>query len=210
MKSFDRLAAACLVTVAACSSAPGQGDAEQPTSQATSALVIGLPPRPTSPCLSVAPAAGTACSDPSLVCSWGDDARFGCRTVEACDSGAWKSVGLSCTKAAPVCPAASPGLDGGLASCTSADLGLTCVYDHEAFTCAPCTGNVCFGENRWLSAALPNACPATEPNYGEECSVAAGTECNFNVCANGGADNIGAAMTCTEGFWKATEGTICP
>jgi hypothetical protein len=194
-------------TLSACSSAPGQSDAEQVGSEAASALTESSK----SPCPSSAPKSGSTCSDANLLCSWGEDTRFGCRTVEACNSGKWQSVGDSCSAKEPACPARRPesGDAGGALSCTAAELGITCVYDHDAYTCTPCEGNLCFATNRWWQTTLPTACPATEPNFGEACSVAAGTECNYNTCASDGSEDFGAAMTCTKGIWTAYTGTIC-
>ena len=36
-----------------------------------------------------------------------------------------------------------------------------------------------------------------------------GTRCNYNTCASDGADDLGAAVTCTGGFWMQATGTIC-
>lgn len=200
------LLVAAASTLAACSSAPRQGWGEPATSESTVAPLT----TPKSPCPSSAPRAGTACSDASLLCSWGEDPRFGCRTVESCNAGKWKSVGDSCSAKEPACPQTRPEpADGGVDTCTSADLGLTCVYDHEAYTCAPCEGNLCFAANHWQTQPLSTACPATEPNFGEPCAVASGTECNYNTCANDGSENFGAAMTCKGGFWTAVTSTIC-
>jgi len=193
-------------TLSACSSAPGQGDEAPATSSVSAAIVV----TPKDPCPTVAPRPGSNCTDANLLCSYGEDPRFGCRDVLACNSGKWASVGDACSKNEPSCPRSAPqGPDAGVDTCSAADLGLSCVYDHEAYTCAPCEGNLCFVANHWQTQTLPKACPDTVPNFGEACAVAAGTRCNYNPCANDGSDNYGAAVTCTSGFWTAYTGTIC-
>jgi hypothetical protein len=82
------------------------------------------------------------------------------------------------------------------------------VYSDEAYTCAPCEGNLCRAESYWQTQSLPTACPASVPNFGQACTTP-GTRCNYDPCANDGAANYGAAMTCTLGFWAAYTGTIC-
>lgn len=205
MKS-PALAALLVVTLAAiastgCSSAPG----DEASSETSSAIIV-IKPVPVSPCPTVVPATGSACGEANLECSWGDDPRFACRTVKVCSGGTWESAGRACSATEPTCPSAAP--TGSSPSCTSAELGLTCVYDHEAYTCAPCTGNLCFTSNRWFSTALAAACPATVPNLGEECAETAGTACNYDACADDGV-SLGVSMTCTDSFWKGAAAPIC-
>ncbi|HEY3820580.1 MAG TPA: hypothetical protein VGL81_25615 [Polyangiaceae bacterium] len=190
----------------ACSAAP-ESFGDQPADTEVAATVT---PAAKSPCPTKAPRAGSACSDASLLCSWGSDPRFGCRTIESCDGSTWQSVGDSCSSREPSCPRSAPTPpDSGLDTCTAADLGLTCVYAHEAYTCAPCQGTLCRNENYWQTDSLPTGCPAAEPNFGASCIVPSGTRCNYNACASDGADDYGASMTCTGGFWTAYKGTIC-
>jgi len=208
--NVSNLATALLVAVAAtlagCSSGAGQIDEEPAPPQTSVASLVAA----RSPCPLSAPGPGSACSDAGLLCSWGEDPRFGCRKVEACNAGKWQSVGDSCSAMEPSCPKSRPEpADGGVDTCSSADLGLTCVYSHEAYTCAPCEGNLCFAANHWQTQALPTACPVTEPNFGEACAAPSGTECNYNTCANDGSEDFGAAMTCKGGFWTAYTRTIC-
>jgi hypothetical protein len=204
LRTTALLAFACSL-VACSSAAPGPEDEETPAAQAPAPLVA-----PKDPCPKSAPRAGSTCSDASLLCSYGTDPRFGCRDILACDSGTWTAVGDACSKTEPTCPRTAPKPeDGGVDTCSSADLGLSCVYAHEAYTCAPCQGNLCFTSNRWLTQSLPTACPATVPNFGQACTAPSGTRCNYNTCASDGADDLGAAVTCTGGFWMQATGTIC-
>jgi hypothetical protein len=197
-------AVAC--SVAACSSAPDPGDREPTASE--SAAAVSSSPR--DPCPTSAPRPGSTCTGANLVCSYGNDPRFGCRDILTCNSGKWDSVGDACSKKEPSCPARAPAeRDGGLDTCTRAELGLSCVYHHEVYTCAPCEGNLCRAVDSWQTQTLATACPATVPNFGEKCTAAAGTHCNYNACASDGADNLGAAVTCTSGFWAQSTGTIC-
>ena len=197
-------AVAC--SIAACSSAPDPGPGEATTAESTSsALAPAKDPCPTS-----APRPNSACTGTNLVCSYGTDPRFGCRDILACNSGKWESVGDACSKKEPSCPARAPASpDGGLDTCSAADLGLSCVYDHEAYTCAPCEGNLCRAVNYWQTQTLASACPAKVPNFGQACTAAAGTKCNYNACASDGSDNLGAGVTCTAGYWVQSTGTIC-
>jgi hypothetical protein len=215
------------VPLVACSSAaPGTGETEPastapvPTAPAgtvstpaTSAPVEFTPGMiaPTkSLCPAVAPKAGSECSEAGLICSWGEDPRFGCRTIQSCISGQWASVGDSCSSREPLCPRASPAsATAGPAPCGEADLGITCVYGEQAYTCAPCEGYLCRNESFWQTTVLTSVCPTTLPNFGEPCGAPSGTVCNYNQCAKSESAVYGASLSCTSGAWTQSPDIVC-
>ncbi len=139
-------------------------------------------------CPASPPAASSACPNAGLACSWGSDARAQCRTVGTCSGAApgWQLSGGSCGAPTAVCPATMPSADAGLAPCTQAQLGLTCVYSGSAYTCANgCGGPVQASQTDvWCVSPLDAGCPAYVPNLGTECSPV-GLACNYNACASG-------------------------
>jgi hypothetical protein len=215
---------ALLSPLCACSSATettasepgdrGLGDSGAPNDSgpADSATPDGTGPSVAHPsCPAAAPPQGAPCSASDLRCTWGDDARFGCRTEAQCTSAAWQVTQPACPSPEPACPATPPSPpDAGEPSCTGAQLGLTCVYDATAYTCAPCSGSLCHAQNLWQTKTLAPGCPATLPNLGEPCT-AAGTACNYNACADDQPVSwvLGAAMSCEAGLWTAAARTVC-
>jgi hypothetical protein len=196
---------------AGCSSAPVPG--EPPAAQTSEAVAADNAAR--SPCPSSLPRDGAACTDDNLLCSWGDDTRFGCRQEARCSGGAWKNLTYSCPPREPSCPARAPGeTDGGALggnTCSAADLGMTCVYGEVAYTCTPCDGTLCVAnKNVWFTGNLSAGCPARVPNFGQACA-SNGLYCNYNVCAD---DQLvdwvfGASLECENGFWTAYADSIC-
>ena len=195
----------CTVASASTSTSRANFGEERPSTPAPITIPATALPVTPSPCPTSAPRTGDACADEELVCSWGDDARFGCRTVTRCEGGAWQSVGHVCTQQEPSCPRELPqSPDGSAAVCTDAQVGITCAYDQQAFTCAPCIGTYCRAQNHWQSGALEAGCPATTPNFGEPC-VLPNVSCDYNGCAASGAGSLGASMTCAHGYWTEND-----
>lgn len=161
-------------------------------------------------CPAAAPDTGSGCSEAGLICSWGEDPRFGCRTIESCISGQWASVGDSCSSREPLCPReAPPPADEGVAPCGEADLGITCVYGQQAYTCAPCEGYLCRNASFWQTTPLTSICPATLPNFGEPCGAPDGTVCNYNQCAKSETAVYGASLSCSAGAWTQSSNIVC-
>jgi hypothetical protein len=161
-------------------------------------------------CPAIAPTTGSECSEAGLICSWGEDPRFGCRTIQSCIGGQWASVGDSCPSREPFCPRAPPAPAGaGVAPCGEADLGITCVYGGQAYTCAPCEGYLCRNASFWQTTALTSVCPATLPNFGEPCDAPDGTVCNYNQCAKSESAVYGASLSCASGSWTQSSNIVC-
>jgi hypothetical protein len=157
-------------------------------------------------CPNTPPANGSACSSNGLGCSYGDDARFGCRTQAVCNSDTgkkrWEVETAACPEPPPSCPVSEPK---SAAKCNGKDLGLTCVYSNHAYTCTPCSGTLCFQENTWSETDVDAACPTAVPNLGSACSTPH-LFCNYNVCAD---DQIppnqwayGIGERCEQGQWQ--------
>ena len=161
-------------------------------------------------CPALAPNAGSECSEAGVICSWGEDPRFGCRTIESCISGQWASVGDSCSSREPLCSRSAPAsADAAPAPCGEADLGITCVYGEQAYTCAPCEGYLCRNASFWQTTALTSECPGTLPNFGEPCGAPSGTICNYNQCAKSESAVYGAALSCISGAWTQSSNIVC-
>jgi hypothetical protein len=208
-RSFAPLAIVLAFTGAplvACGSAP---DSTETTQSQESAVDTAAARK--SPCPSALPRAGAACTTDDLLCSWGDDTRFGCRQEARCESGAWTNLTDTCPKKEPSCPLKAPKLSSsGRTLCSAADTGITCVYGDVAYTCASCNGTLCYTDNAWLTSTLPAACPTAVPDFGQACSTP-NTVCNYNICAGDYNDDwvFGASVKCESGFWTAYANNIC-
>lgn len=170
---------------------------------------------PTGPCPTTPPADGDACTTDELGCSWGTDIRYGCRIAAVCNSGQWTRFPpngtWNCPMPEPQCPLAAPGDGDG---CTDTELGLTCIYNHTAYTCANCNGNLCFPDNTWFQSDLDPACPDSHlPNLGDACTPD-GLECNYNHCSDDQEMTHGwvhgVALGCEGGLWTLANLGFCP
>jgi hypothetical protein len=159
-------------------------------------------------CPTTPPTDGTACSRPSLQCSYGTDPDFHCRRVATCapDTGHWTvqdPEGCMLDAGAPMCPATAPMTTD---SCTSNRQ--LCAYDNGMrCTCADCPpgGPVCMsGPLRWFCDAPSDAnCPRSMPNLGDPCSVE-NTQCDYGMCIGNG-----WAVTCQGGVWVQDQMVAC-
>jgi hypothetical protein len=160
-------------------------------------------------CPSSPPVAGTSCPTLGLACTWGSDPRSECVTDATCagtpSAALTWDIGpqASCAPLASCCPATEPS---GNASCTPAELGVTCVYLGSAFTCSSsCGGPIRVGQgDTWCVTALEPGCPSLVPNLGTECATQ-GLVCQYNDCAAGG-----IAISCDDGIWQPGGGGACP
>ena len=173
----------------------------------------GAPPM--GPCPTAPPTDGSACPTDGLDCSWGTDARYGCRIAAVCNAGLWSRFPATgtwnCPAPEPQCPIASPGGGDG---CTDAELGLTCIYDGAAYTCANCNGNLCFTSNSWFESDVDVTCPdAPLPNLGDPCTMD-GLECDYNHCSDDQEMSHGwvhgVAIACNSGTWALAMTGFCP
>jgi hypothetical protein len=169
-------------------------------------------------CPSSPPTNGASCSSKGLACSWGTDPRFGCRPQALCveDEGklVWEAATASCPPP-PSCPKSAPRTTGngclGQTKCSEAELGATCVYDDVAFTCAPCSGNLCCDENTWSVTDLANGCPNAVPNFGDTCTTSK-LYCNYNSCADDQQNDTwayGVGERCEKGEWQPYTDGAC-
>ncbi len=211
LSHFSRAIAPVLpltLLLAACS---GTGPEQSEGPAARTSEAVSSETASTSPCPSSMPRSGSRCSQADLLCSWGDDTRFGCREEARCENGAWQNLTYTCPSREPSCPARAPvPPDGGQNVCSQALLGITCVYGETAYTCAPCDGTLCTLQNVWVEKTLASGCPARVPNFGQKCS-SPGTYCNYNICADDQMVDwvFGASMTCENGYWTAYADIIC-
>jgi hypothetical protein len=171
-------------------------------------------------CPRSAPSNGSECSSKGLECSWGTDPRFGCRTQAFCekDEGrlVWEVNTSSCPEPPPTCPKHAPDPTGHSClertKCSEKELGATCVYDDVAYTCAPCSGNLCCADAFWAVTDLNEGCPDAVPNYGEACGTPK-LYCDYNSCADSQQDDFwayGIGVRCDDGQWQYYAKGACP
>jgi len=157
-----------------------------------------------SPCPATAPTNGAACDRTGLVCGYGDDPRWSCRTVATCN-GTWSVVADACPPSPPAtCPATLADASG--KDCPTKDA--FCSYDGLACQCTNCVEypiERCDGPITWRCES-PNSdpvCPAAIPNVGLGCSTE-GKQCTYG-CENG------HSRTCSGGVWVASNSPYgCP
>lgn len=140
--------------------------------------------------------------------------RVGCRAQSTCtDSGWFIYDDTANCGPEPKCPGTPPFAVGGVnATCLAADLGATCVYGETAYSCAPCTGDLCT-KNQWFKTVMQSGCPTKEPNLGSTCETP-GLLCNYNVCADvvpeGNPQVFGWEEECSSnGTWVYDQQNFC-
>ncbi len=166
---------------------------------------------PDETCPSAAPSQDALCATQDLICSWGTDSRFGCRTVAVCRDQRWQLFSGACSAPPPACPPTAPSPDdGGGASCTQDQYGLTCAYSGTAYTCTACMGNLCIGgrdggyDFHWFRTKLEQGCPqGAIPNFGDPCSTPS-LACDYNHCANNSIPGVQ-----TPAPWARGVGLVC-
>ena len=157
-----------------------------------------------SPCPASVPDAGGACDRNGLVCGYGDDPRWDCRTIATCN-GTWSVAADACPPLPPAtCPATLSDASG--KDCATKDT--FCSYDGLACQCTNCVEypiEHCSGPLTWRCDA-PNTdpgCPAAIPNVGIGCA-SEGKQCTYG-CENG------HSRTCSDGVWVASNSPYgCP
>jgi hypothetical protein len=171
-------------------------------------------------CPPSAPSNGSECSSKGLECSWGTDPRFGCRTAALCekDEGTlvWEVSTADCPEPPPTCPKRAPNPVGDSClertQCSEKELGATCVYDDVAYTCAPCSGNLCCAESFWSVTDLAEGCPDAVPDFGDTCGTPK-LYCDYNICADSQQDDFwayGTGVRCDQGQWQYYGAGPCP
>jgi hypothetical protein len=144
-------------------------------------------------CPSSAP--GGSCSVSStIICYYGDDTRWFCKTSAKCSQGTWvvSDPMPECTATPdPSCPA-DPAT-GPVPTCsTDGGTNPTCVYSTQFCKCG-------YGGTPWpswkCSANLPAECPALRPGDGSPCTTTSGVWCTYGLSCSG------SDMQCIEGKW---------
>ena len=185
--------------VSACG-APAEGQTEATSSElSTDSTLNGCP--------ASAPQTGVSCATQGLQCTWGTDPRFGCRTESVCTTAGWQTTTPSCSQPPPSCPRTEPVPN--TQQCSNASEGLTCMYGHQAFTCADYNGDLFVIKNGqpekiwWSGGPQASTCPTSVPNLGSSCTVE-GETCNYGGCFHDPANPTvhGAKVTCTNGRWQ--------
>jgi hypothetical protein len=166
---------------------PPDGDHDPPASDGGDVIELEL-----SNCPDAAPALGSSCDAPPLLCSYGDSSVAGCRTYVQCTekSPVWEEavVPTACTQVPPEkCPEELP--------------SGVCPIDDEDFHNSPCVypgGAYCYCEAEgWdCRAAPPAGCPESSPNFGDACEQQ-GLSCKYGDPCRGGFVTI-----CRRGYWQ--------
>lgn len=163
-------------------------------------------PTPT-PCPATAPGDGSACGKNGLVCGYGDDPRWSCRTVATCNGATWSVTPppSTCTPLPPTtCPATLADANG--KDCTPKDA--YCGYDGLACHCTNCVeypDEHCSGPLTWHceTPSTDPGCPAAMPNAGTACT-SEGRQCTYGCERD-------HARTCTGGVWTISSSPYgCP
>lgn len=151
-------------------------------------------------CEDSTPDAASACGSNGLLCTYGNSARFDCRTTAFCESKAWV-VETECDEPPEgYCPDPRPS-DG--QTCEYYWLAPPCLYDNIWCSCVNCPDGQC-DSSRWecIDAVEGNGCPVSAPNLGDSCD-SQGLSCRFGDPCNGGISQI-----CRNGYWDTT-GVSC-
>ncbi len=136
-------------------------------------------PRPS--CPEAEPTVGAPCSEPDLVCGYGDAGSPACRGYYQCAATGWvrdpRMNGYRCDEPPTgYCPAEPPPTATACtpvpsrSSCVYADVSCRCVDGHHWAT--PGDGWICYGPPR------DPLCPLALPNIGEGCSTP-GVQCSY-------------------------------
>ena len=137
-------------------------------------------PRPI--CPEAEPMVGDPCSEPSLLCSYGDSPTPTCRSHYECTPTGWildpRMSSYPCNEPAPgYCPAEPPPPG---TECTPISHLAPCVYADVSCSCLSRFHWATQGVDSWLCFGPPRdaQCPRLLPNIGEGCSTP-GVQCSY-------------------------------
>jgi hypothetical protein len=179
-------------------SGPGPSD----SGPAPDSPAIDAGPGPWSPvCPATPPALGSACTQQTVQCEYGDAWwNVSCDTVVECENAQWTSYQPSfgpCTPSpganAPTCPPDYASVKQGSA-CPAT--GVSCYYTQGECSCdVPLAGPIPLdgGTGYWGCVPEPG-CPWPRPRLGSACSLE-GTSCTYEECAY--------SQLCVNGTWQA-------
>jgi len=162
-------------------------------------------PRPI--CPESEPSVAEACTDPGIVCGYGDSVTPTCRTYYECAGTTWRldprGERYPCDEPPPgFCPPDPPPHN---TSCTPVPGRAPCVYAGVTCGCVSGMHWATFGE-QWLCYGPPSdpTCPETLPNIGEGCATQ-GVQCSYIEDCD---LPPYSTVFCRNGAWEEGERTI--
>jgi hypothetical protein len=164
-------------------------------------------------CPSAMPAAGTACSEATESCEYGDDPQITCDTVMTCDGMAWQKTQspatTGCSKQNPSgCPATYAAVSGEMGQ--SCGPMVSCYYAEARCSCEQICLDACIetfdggpNPNTWFcDVPSTTGCPIPRPRLGTACTG------DMQLCDYGGCEG-NVTLQCQAGTWLAIQ-TECP